>query len=313
MPHGLCMFDAERHIVVSNQKLNQQLGLAPDFELKGFSMRRLVESVAAAGQLSDASATSLIERLDARLSGSDDSAFDVDMESGRTLEFTLQPMENGGMVILVEDITERKIAEAKINHLARFDALTGLPNRTILHDRMERALSEWRPDNMCAIHFVDLDQFKQVNDTLGHTRGDMLLKAVAERLQSTVRDADVISRFGGDEFVILQAPILSLEQGEALATRVLNAVSGTYDLDGHKVVVTASIGIALATTALDPDQFLRNADMALYWAKPRAAARGAGSRPRWKPTPWRAAISNWICATRWRAKRSSSTTSRCSI
>jgi DNA-binding transcriptional ArsR family regulator len=145
MPHGLCMFDAERHIVVSNQKLNQQLGLAPDFELKGFSMRRLVESVAAAGQLSDASATSLIERLDARLSGSEDSAFDVDMESGRTLEFTLQPMENGGMVILVEDITERRIAEAKINHLARFDALTGLPNRTILHDRMERALSEWRP------------------------------------------------------------------------------------------------------------------------------------------------------------------------
>jgi diguanylate cyclase (GGDEF)-like protein len=221
MPHGLCMFDAERHIVVSNQKLNQQLGLAPDFELKGFSMRRLVESVAAAGQLSDASATSLIERLDARLSGSEDSAFDVDMESGRTLEFTLQPMENGGMVILVEDIiTERRIAEAKINHLARFDALTGLPNRTILHDRMELALSEWRPDNMCAIHFVDLDQFKQVNDTLGHTRGDMLLKAVAERLQSTVRDADVISRFGGDEFVILQAPIISLEQGEALATRV---------------------------------------------------------------------------------------------
>ena len=189
MPHGLCMFDAERHIVVSNQKLNQQLGLAPDFELKGFSMRRLVESVAAAGQLSDASATSLIERLDARLSGSEDSAFDVDMESGRTLEFTLQPMENGGMVILVEDITERRIAEAKINHLARFDALTGLPNRTILHDRMERALSEWRPDNMCAIHFVDLDQFKQVNDTLGHTRGDMLLKAVAERLQGTVGDA----------------------------------------------------------------------------------------------------------------------------
>jgi predicted signal transduction protein with EAL and GGDEF domain len=185
MPHGLCMFDSERRIVVSNQKLNQQLGLPPDFELKGFGLRELVESVAGAGQISDVNASSLIERLDARLSGSEDSAFDVGMESGRTLEFTMQPMENGGMVIPVEDITERRIAEAKINHLARFDALTGLPNRTILRDRMERALSEWRPDNMCAIHFVDLDQFKQVNDTLGHTRGDMLLQAVAERLQST--------------------------------------------------------------------------------------------------------------------------------
>ena len=189
------------------------------------------------------------------------------MLNGRTLEFTVQPMENGGMVALVEDITERKIAEAKINHLARFDPLTGLPNRNILRDHMERALGAWRPDNMCAVHFVDLDQFKQVNDTLGHTRGDMLLEAVAERLQTSIRDADVISRFGGDEFVIFQAPIKSLDQAEALATRALNAVAGTYDLDGHKVVVTASIGIAVAKNRIDPDQFLRNADMALYQAK----------------------------------------------
>ncbi len=114
------------------------------------------------------------------------------------------------MVVLVEDVTERKIAEAKINHLARFDALTGLPNRNVLRDRMEQALAEWRPDNMCAIHFIDLDQFKQVNDTLGHTRGDMLLQAVAHRLREHVSDADVISRFGGDEFVIFQAPVKSL-------------------------------------------------------------------------------------------------------
>jgi diguanylate cyclase (GGDEF)-like protein len=126
---------------------------------------------------------------------------------------------------LIEDITERKIVGAKINHLARFDALTGLPNRVVLRDRMERALNKWRADNMCAIHFIDLDQFKQVNDTLGHTRGDMLLEAVAERLKNAIRDADVISRFGGDEFVILQAPIKSLEQGEALATRVLNGLA----------------------------------------------------------------------------------------
>ncbi len=198
---------------------------------------------------------------------SDDAAFGLDLSNGRTLEFTVQPMENGGMVVLVEDITERKIAEAKINHLARFDALTGLPNRTVLRDRMEKALAEWRIDNMCAIHFIDLDQFKQVNDTLGHTRGDMLLEAVAERLKNTIRDADVISRFGGDEFVILQAPIKSIEQGEALATRVLNALGGTYDLDGHKVVVTTSIGIALAKSRIDPEQLLRNADIALYQAK----------------------------------------------
>jgi diguanylate cyclase (GGDEF)-like protein len=191
----------------------------------------------------------------------------MDLLNGRTLEFTVQPMENGGMVILVEDVTERKIAEAKINHLARFDPLTGLPNRNVLHDRMALALNDWRPDNMCAIHFIDLDQFKQVNDTLGHTRGDMLLEAVAHRLRENIRDADVISRFGGDEFVILQAPIKSVDQAETLAARVLDALGGTYELDGHKVVVTASIGIAIAKDQIDPEQFLRNADIALYQAK----------------------------------------------
>jgi diguanylate cyclase (GGDEF)-like protein len=267
MPHGLCMFDAEHHVVVANQKLGDHLGLPLDTELKGSTARDLVERVVKAGLLNDVSAQSFVELLEERLSGGDDEAFGVDMANGRTLEFTVQPMENGGMVVLAEDITERKVAEAKINHLARFDALTGLPNRTVLHDRMERALGSWRPDNMCAIHFIDLDQFKQVNDTLGHTRGDMLLEAVAERLRTSIRDADVISRFGGDEFVILQAPIKSLDQVEALATRVLEAIGGTYDLDGHKVVVTASIGIAVAKRPIDPEQFLRNADIALYQAK----------------------------------------------
>jgi diguanylate cyclase (GGDEF)-like protein/PAS domain S-box-containing protein len=267
MPHGLCMFDSKRRIVVANRKLNQQLGLSPDFELKGSTVRNLVASVVKSGLISEPNAQGLVDRLDARLCGSDDAAFVVDMQNARTLELTVQPMENGGMVVLVEDITERRIAEAKISHLARFDPLTGLPNRNVLRDRMELALGEWRPDNMCAIHFIDLDQFKQVNDTLGHTRGDMLLEAVAHRLRENIRDADVISRFGGDEFVILQAPIKSLDQCETLAARVLETLSGTYDLDGHKVVVTASIGIAVAKSRIDPEQFLRNADIALYQAK----------------------------------------------
>jgi diguanylate cyclase (GGDEF)-like protein len=267
MPHGLSMFDGKQRIVVANQKLNMQLGLDPDIDLKGASARDLVQNVLSAGLVSDLQAQNLVERLETRLSGRDDTPFIVDLENRRTLEFTVQPMENGGMVMLTEDITERKIAEDKINHLARFDALTGLPNRAVLRDRMELALNAWRPDNMCAIHFIDLDQFKQVNDTLGHTRGDMLLEAVAHRLRENIRDADVISRFGGDEFVILQAPIKSLDQCEALAKRVIEVLAGTYELDGHKVGVTASVGIAIAKSPIDPEQFLRNADIALYQAK----------------------------------------------
>jgi diguanylate cyclase (GGDEF)-like protein len=267
MPYGLCMFDSNRHIAVTNQKLNQQMGLPPDHDLKGSSLRHVVECGVKTGLISESNARIVFDNLDARLSDDDDGAFVVEMQNGRTFEFTAQSMEDKGMVVLVEDITERKIAEAKINQLARFDALTGLPNRATLRDHMEQVLNQWRSDNMCAIHFIDLDRFKQVNDTLGHRRGDLLLRTIAKRLKDAAPAADVIARFGGDEFVILQAPIKSLDEAEELAGGVLNALSGTYDLDGYKVVVNGSIGIAAAESQLDPDQLLQNADMALYQAK----------------------------------------------
>jgi len=272
MPHGLCMFDSTRQIVVANQKLHQQLEMPIDRGLKGSSLRQFVDNAVTAGLLSDLNAQKLIASLDAQLAGEKNAAFAIAMQNGRTFEFTVEPMENGGMVVLVEDITERKVAEAKINELAHFDPLTGLPNRTVLRNHMARALADSRPDNKCAIHFIDLDQFKQVNDTLGHTRGDMLLKTVAERLRAALPDADVIARFGGDEFVVVQAPMQSIDRGEALAQRVLAAVGGIYELDGHKVVVNASIGIAVADCPIEPDQFLRNADMALYRAKSEGRA-----------------------------------------
>ena len=267
MPHGLCMFDAKRRIVVANQKLRLQMGLPSDFELKGSSLRQVIERGVDAGLISRDNAHRLIERLHTRVTDSGETDFVVDMQNGRSFEFAIQAMEDRGMVVLVEDITERKLAEAEINHLARFDALTGLPNRVTLRDRMEQLLEDWRPDNMCAIHFIDLDRFKQVNDTLGHTRGDLLLERVAKRLQEAAPNADIIARFGGDEFVILQTSITSIDQAEALATRVLNALSGTYDLNGFEVVVSGSIGIAAAKSRTDPDQLLQNADMALYQAK----------------------------------------------
>jgi len=267
MPHGLCMFDSKCRIVVANQQLNRQMGLPQDFELKGSSLQRVLERGVNAGLISKTNAQILIDSLHARLSGGGGAAFVIEMLNCRTFEFTVQAMEDRGMVVLVEDITERKIAEAKINHLARFDPLTGLPNRMTLRDRMEQVLDDWRCDNMCAIHFIDLDRFKQVNDTLGHTRGDLLLQAVATRLRDAAPDAHVIARFGGDEFVILQTSIKSLDQAEALAASVLSALSGAYDLRGHEVVVSASIGIATAESRIDADQLLQNADMALYQAK----------------------------------------------
>lgn len=274
MPNGLCMFDEDGRIAVSNGKLNLLLGLPPDRELRGMTQQQLVECLVENGRVSERNAKRLLRNLEKHRTRAGAKSFDVDLQSGRTLEFTFQLMDSGGIVLLVEDITERKIAEAKISHMARFDALTGLPNRMVLHERMSEALAERGPRQFSALHFIDLDQFKQVNDTLGHSRGDLLLQAVAERLRSIVRKTDVVSRFGGDEFVVLQSPIESSEEAGELAKRILGALSGTYQIDGHEVVISASIGIALSPMdGTEVDQVLRNADMALYRAK--AESRGA--------------------------------------
>jgi diguanylate cyclase (GGDEF)-like protein len=269
MPHGLCMFDAKRHIVVANQKLNQQLGLPVDFELKDSTMRSLVESVVKAGLLSDINAEGLIDSLNARLSSSDDAAFVVDMLNGRTLDFTVQPMENGGTVVLVDDITERKIAEAKINHLARFDALTGVANRTQLVEKLENALAVLPlRGGSVALHFIDIDRFKKINDTLGHDGGDFLLKAVAERLQSVTRVEDVVARLGGDEFVVVQTGVRDRDQAEDFARRLTFAVTAPMRRREQALVATVSVGVALAPAdGTNPELLLKSADLALYKAK----------------------------------------------
>jgi diguanylate cyclase (GGDEF)-like protein len=274
MPHGLCMFDAERRIVVANRKLNDQFDLPPDLQLKQLGPRQLIARCVEFGTLSNANEIALA--LEARLSGDDSSDFFAELRSGRTLEFTVQPMENGGMVLLVEDITERKLAEAKINHLARFDPLTGLPNRTILRNRMEDILARCDTRDRCAVHFIDLDQFKQVNDTLGHPRGDMLLQAVANRLRATVRSTDMVARFGGDEFVVLQSTANGADETALLANQILKSLGASYEIDGKEVAISASIGIAFAPKdGIEADQLLKKADMALYRAK-------AESRDTWR-------------------------------
>jgi diguanylate cyclase (GGDEF)-like protein len=267
MPHGLCMFDSNRQIVVANQQLNEQLGLAQNLDLTRLSPVELINQGVDAGMLTMRDADRLAHDLDERLSRGIEGVFLADLQDGRVLEFTAQPMEPGGMVLLVEDITERTRTEAKINHMARFDALTGLPNRAILRNQMDELLAD-SSRGPCAIHFIDLDQFKQVNDTLGHSRGDMLLQAVGNRLRTTVRQTDVVARFGGDEFVVLQSPVSGIEEASSLAERILHAVGTTYDIDGNQVAVSASIGITFAPyDGTDADKLLRNADLALYRAK----------------------------------------------
>jgi diguanylate cyclase (GGDEF)-like protein len=197
--------------------------------------------------------------------------------NGRILNLTLQPMPNGGGVVLFEDVTERKTTQARINELARFDSLTGLPNRTEFHERAESLLISaaapgtsvsTAPDLSSAMMFVDLDQFKQVNDTLGHSVGDKLLRAVAERLVLATSAADLVARFGGDEFVVLLRAAKDRGHVAATARAIIDVLSKPYQIGDHQIGIGASIGIAtVSQDCVDIGSLLRNADMALYQAK----------------------------------------------
>src|SRR5262249_6381279 len=150
----------------------------------------------------------------------------------------------------------------------RYDGLTGLPNRMSLREEMDKTLADLRANGSAAVLFVDLDQFKQVNDTLGHARGDVLLQLVADRLRLAGAQSDVVARFGGDEFVILHNRMSETKEVEALARRIITKLSETYAVDGHQVAIGATVGIALAPNdGTATDHLLKNADMALYWAK----------------------------------------------
>ncbi len=160
-------------------------------------------------------------------------------------------------------------SQAQARHLALHDALTGLPNRAFFANQLAQALARSRRGGTdLAVLCLDLDQFKTVNDTLGHPIGDALLRAVAERLSRSLREEDTVARLGGDEFAIIQAPIAAAEEAGALARRLVQVIGASYEIDGHQIVVGASIGIALSPTdSNSPDDLIKKADMALYRAK----------------------------------------------
>jgi diguanylate cyclase (GGDEF)-like protein len=182
-------------------------------------------------------------------------------------------MAGGGFVATFEDITERLQAEEKIRYLAHYDALTSLPNRASFYERMETILGHLRRAESIAVYSLDLDRFKNVNDTLGHPIGDLLLQAAAERMRSCVRGEDIVARLGGDEFAVVQLPSNQVTDVTSLATRLIEVVGAPYDLNDHQVVVGVSVGIAVAPAdGKQPDALMKNADLALY----RAKADGGG-------------------------------------
>ena len=164
---------------------------------------------------------------------------------------------------------EKERADEQIRYLAHHDAMTGLDNRFRLTEKLQRALISLPMNGgKLALHYVDLDRFKDINDSLGHDAGDALIQAAAERLRETARKKDVVARIGGDEFMIAQVDAADRGEAEALAERIVNALMKPFVIDGHVLTVSASIGVAMAPAdAIDMAQLMRRADLALYKAK----------------------------------------------
>jgi diguanylate cyclase (GGDEF)-like protein len=267
MTHGLCMFDVEEKLIVCNQTYVQMYGLPPDLSRPGTKLYAIEHFRVHAGNGAIANAEQMAAAAVAQNSG-EPSAFTQELMDGRVVAVSQRPMPDGGWVAVHEDITERRRAEAKIAHLARHDMLTNLPNRVLFREHLAKAFSQLRPGGGFAVHCLDLDHFKTVNDTLGHPVGDELLKAVAARLTKVVAETDFVARIGGDEFAVVQTAVARAEQCSQLAAQIVETVSRPYDIDGRHIVIGTSVGIAIAPGDGDnADQLLKNADMALYLSK----------------------------------------------
>ena len=266
MTHGLCMFDVEQKLIVCNKTYVQMYALTPELSQPGTLLQAIdgyrarIGNAALANPEQMVAANAIVTR--------EATAYTQELMDGRIVAISQRPMQDGGFVAVHEDITERRRAEAKIAHLARHDMLTNLPNRVLFREHLESEFNRVQPGRGFAVHCLDLDHFKTVNDTLGHPIGDELLKLVAVRLIEAVPSTDFIARIGGDEFAVVQTNVARPEQCSQLAARIVELVSQPYDIDGRHIVIGASIGIAIAPgDGANPDTLLKNADMALYRAK----------------------------------------------
>jgi diguanylate cyclase (GGDEF)-like protein len=273
MPAGLCMFDRKAQLIICNDTYAEIFRLPRELTNPGTSLENILQHATATNLFSTA-----LSDFSARITASREARSQIfeafELTNGRIISMALQTMADGGWVAVYEDITERRRAEERIKHMAHHDALTDLPNRLLFQAKTVEAIDDLAEDHTIAVMCLDLDRFKTVNDTLGHPIGDQLLQVVAERLKSCVREEDVLARFGGDEFAVVQIGEAQPESATATARRIIETVSAPYFIEGHQIVIGVSIGIAFAPAdGCEPGVLLKNADMALY----RAKADGRGT------------------------------------
>jgi diguanylate cyclase (GGDEF)-like protein len=251
MSQGLCLFGADGCLAVANRRFADMFG-APSIGAPASD----VLAAAGLGMLRDIACGSDIQR------------FSCDLPDGRSIAVSQQAVAGGGWVATYEDISERRVAEQRLAHMARHDQLTGLPNRLLFGEHMQRALSARRPQDELAVLWLDLDRFKVVNDNFGHPIGDSLLCDVSARLVACVGGAGVVARLGGDEFAVVQWGVNQPHDASLLAQRLIASLSAPFAIARQEIRIGVSIGVALSHDGMvDAEDLLKRADMALGRAK----------------------------------------------
>jgi diguanylate cyclase (GGDEF)-like protein len=270
MTQGLLLFDSSGHMVICNQRYIDMFGISPEVAIPGCHLRDLIRHRQQLGSFVGDVEAYCARFLDPKNDLVNDTV--ISTPDGRMIRLIYKRSPDGGWATTMEDVTERRRVEAKIEHLAHYDALTNLPNRTLFQRHAESLLS--LPAGFeFAILYIDIDEFKRINDTLGHLIGDEFLKAVSERLRQAVGPEDFVARLGGDEFAIVQHGIAGDNDVEALLARVYQALRTPFDCHAHRLSSDASIGIAIAPRhGSDLLGLLKSADLAMY------AAKAAGRR-----------------------------------
>jgi diguanylate cyclase (GGDEF)-like protein len=267
MSQGIVMVDAEQRLVVCNRQYLQLYNTPEGLGLPGTSYKEILLYRAMNGFHQGRDPECYVRERMLRTTSGVAYTNVVSLVNGRVVAISHSPMPGGGWVSTHEDVTLKTRAEEKMAYMAKHDALTALPNRTMFRDELLAYLAASSGLRSVAVHCVDLDHFKSVNDSLGHLVGDGLLRAVACRLRTVVGSEVLVCRMGGDEFALVQRDANTKSAGR-LAKRVINSLRRPFDLADSEVVVGASVGIAISPAdGSDPDELMKNADLALYTAK----------------------------------------------
>jgi diguanylate cyclase (GGDEF)-like protein len=261
---GVAQWDKAERLVTANTRIAAIFGVSADCVVAGLNFREFIRIAVETGYLDGQETDDVYEMAMSLIRRCTPVTYDTQFSDGRVLRVAYRPLDHGGWLATYQDVTEHRQAQAQVAFMQRHDALTRLPNRALFHDRLVEALARVRN---VAVLFVDLDRFKQINDTLGSAAGDTLLQFVAGRLTNCVRSSDTVARLGSDEFAVMLVPG-SHEVAAVAAKHVIEMFTARFEIGGREVGISASIGAAVAPAdGEDADSLLRNANLALHAAK----------------------------------------------